>query len=86
MAATGRDGPIGGWLPHWHSSRTVGHGVLYYAFAVLLTSMAATLHASTAAVTGAMTASVLAGAAMGAGRPAATAVLCGHVGTRPVRW
>ena len=44
-------------------TQTVGYGVLYYAFAVLLQPMAATLHASTTAVTGALTASVLAGAA-----------------------
>lgn len=46
-------------------TQTVGYGVLYYAFAVLLAPMAATLHASTAAVTGSLTASVLAGAALG---------------------
>jgi predicted MFS family arabinose efflux permease len=44
-------------------TQTVGYGVLYYAFAVLLHPMAATLHASTTAVTGALTASVLTGAA-----------------------
>ncbi|GIJ52394.1 MFS transporter [Virgisporangium aliadipatigenens] len=43
---------------------TIGYGVLYYAFAVLLRPMADALHASTAAVTGALTASVLAGAVM----------------------
>ncbi|MGC5318707.1 MFS transporter [Micromonospora arida] len=41
---------------------TIGYGTLYYAYAVLLTPMAATLDASTTAVTGALTASVLAGA------------------------
>ncbi|MFG1758299.1 MFS transporter [Micromonospora echinofusca] len=41
---------------------TVGYGVLYYAYAVLLAPMAATLGVSTTAVTGALTASVLAGA------------------------
>ncbi|MGC5309867.1 MFS transporter [Micromonospora zamorensis] len=41
---------------------TIGYGTLYYAYAVLLTPMAATLGASTTAVTGALTASVLAGA------------------------
>jgi predicted MFS family arabinose efflux permease len=45
-------------------TQTVGYGVLYYAFAVLLQPMAETLDASPAAVTAAMTASVLAGAAM----------------------
>ena len=45
-------------------TQTVGYGVLYYAFAVLLHPMAADLHASTTAVTGALTASVLAGAVM----------------------
>jgi MFS family permease len=44
-------------------TQTVGYGVLYYAFAVLLQPMAAALDASPAAVTGALTASVLAGAA-----------------------
>lgn len=41
---------------------TIGYGTLYYAYAVLLTPMAATLRTSTTAVTGALTASVLAGA------------------------
>ncbi|MGN9763792.1 MFS transporter [Micromonospora sp. SD12] len=41
---------------------TVGYGVLYYAYAVLLAPMASTLGVSTTAVTGALTASVLAGA------------------------
>ncbi|MEU4555399.1 MFS transporter [Micromonospora violae] len=41
---------------------TIGYGTLYYAYAVLLTPMAATLGTSTTAVTGALTASVLAGA------------------------
>lgn len=45
-------------------TQTIGYGVLYYAFAVLLHPMAGSLHASTATVTGALTASVLAGAAM----------------------
>ncbi|MEH1129371.1 MFS transporter [Micromonospora sp. CPCC 206061] len=45
-------------------TQTVGYGVLYYAFAVLLQPMADSLHASTATVTGALTASILAGAAM----------------------
>jgi len=44
-------------------TQTVGYGVLYYAFAVLLQPMAASLGASPAAVTGALTASILAGAA-----------------------
>jgi MFS family permease len=43
-------------------TQTVGYGVLYYTFAVLLQPMAASLHASTTAVTGAMTVSVLVGA------------------------
>ncbi|MGW4498252.1 MFS transporter [Micromonospora sp. NPDC004336] len=43
---------------------TVGYGTLYYAYAVLLTPMAASLEASTTAVTGALTASVLASALM----------------------
>ncbi|MEU1689211.1 MFS transporter [Micromonospora sp. NPDC005707] len=43
---------------------TIGYGTLYYAFAVLLGPMAASLGASTTAVTGALTASVLAGALM----------------------
>ncbi|MCX4385794.1 MFS transporter [Micromonospora peucetia] len=41
---------------------TIGYGTLYYAYAVLLNPMAATLGVSTTAVTGALTASVLAGA------------------------
>jgi MFS family permease len=45
-------------------TQTVGYGVLYYAFAVLLQPMAASLHASATVVTGALTASVLAGAVM----------------------
>lgn len=45
-------------------TQTVGYGVLYYAFAVLLHPMASSLQASTATVTGALTASVLAGAVM----------------------
>src|SRR2546430_10807164 len=45
-------------------TQTVGYGVLYYAFAVLLQPMAMTLHAATATVTGALTASVLAGAVL----------------------
>jgi MFS family permease len=45
-------------------TQTVGYGVLYYAFAVLLQPMARTLHASTTVVTGAFTCSVLAGAVM----------------------
>jgi MFS family permease len=45
-------------------TQTVGYGVLYYAFAVLLHPMAVSLRASTTAVTGALTASVLAGAVM----------------------
>ncbi|MDZ5446872.1 MFS transporter [Micromonospora sp. 4G57] len=43
---------------------TVGYGTLYYAYAVLLNPMAASVGASTTAVTGALTASVLSGALM----------------------
>ncbi|GIJ24507.1 MFS transporter [Micromonospora lutea] len=43
---------------------TIGYGTLYYAYAVLLRPMAATLGVSATAVTGALTASVLAGASM----------------------
>jgi predicted MFS family arabinose efflux permease len=51
-------------------TQTVGYGVLQYAFAVLLSPIAADLHASTAAVTGAMTTSIVvsAGAAIPVGR------------------
>jgi MFS family permease len=45
-------------------TQTVGYGTLYYAYAVVLRPIAATLGASTTAVTGALTASVLAGAIM----------------------
>jgi MFS family permease len=45
-------------------TQTVGYGTLYYAFAVLLQPIAASLNASTTAVTGALTCSVLAGATM----------------------
>jgi len=45
-------------------TQTIGYGVLYYAFAVLLRPMAESLGASPAAVTGALTASILAGAAV----------------------
>ncbi|MFI6263205.1 MFS transporter [Micromonospora sp. NPDC051006] len=45
-------------------TQTVGYGTLYYAYAVLLNPMAASLGTPTTAVTGALTASVLAGAAM----------------------
>jgi len=41
----------------------VGYGTLYYAFAVFLTPLSASLHASTTTITGAYTASVLASAA-----------------------
>jgi predicted MFS family arabinose efflux permease len=43
-------------------TQTVGYGVLYYSFAVVLEPMATELNASTAAVTGALTCSILAGA------------------------
>jgi predicted MFS family arabinose efflux permease len=51
-------------------TQTVGYGVLYYAFAVLLTPMTADLHTSTAHATAALTLSVLvaAGAAVPIGR------------------
>ncbi|HEV7896971.1 MAG TPA: hypothetical protein VGP31_03910 [Planosporangium sp.] len=45
-------------------TQTVGHGALYYAFAVLPQPMATDLHASATVVTGALTASILAGAVM----------------------
>jgi MFS family permease len=45
-------------------TQTVGYGVLYYAFSVLLTPMAADLHTSTARVTEALTISVLVAAAV----------------------
>jgi MFS family permease len=46
------------------ATQTVGYGTLYYAFAVLLHPIAATLHASTTVVTGALTAAILSGALM----------------------
>jgi MFS family permease len=46
-------------------SQTVGYGVLYYAFAVLLTPIATDLDTSPAAVTGALTLSILVAAAAG---------------------
>jgi predicted MFS family arabinose efflux permease len=51
-------------------SQTVGYGVLFYAFSVLLTPIAHDLHTSTAAVTGALTTSIVVAAA--------TAVPCGR--------
>jgi MFS family permease len=45
-------------------SQTIGYGTLYYAFAVLLTPLAADLGVTTTAVTGAYTASILTGAAL----------------------
>ncbi|WP_239160232.1 MFS transporter [Virgisporangium ochraceum] len=45
-------------------TQTVGYGVLYYSFAVLMRPIAVTLQVSTATVTGAMTCSILAGAVM----------------------
>src|SRR5438132_13890316 len=72
-AAVAAQHGVGGPLPGFHGWRivaafavtqTVGYGVLYYAFAVLLQPMAHTLHASTTVVTGAYTCSVLAGAVM----------------------
>jgi MFS family permease len=44
-------------------TQTVGYGVLFYAFPVLLVPIAADLHTSTATVTGAATLSILVGAA-----------------------
>lgn len=74
QAVTGRSvgGPpgCGGAFHGWRMvaalavTQTIGYGVLYYAFAVLLLPLSRSLHASTVAVTGALTASVLAGAAM----------------------
>ncbi len=45
-------------------TQTIGYGTLYYAFAVLLTPLAADLGATTTAVTGAFTASILIGAVL----------------------
>jgi predicted MFS family arabinose efflux permease len=45
------------------ATQTVGYGALFYVYAVILTPMAATLHASRTAVAGALTCSLLAGAA-----------------------
>lgn len=45
------------------ASQTVGYGVLYYAFSVLIDPIAADLNASTAAVTGALTTSIVIAAA-----------------------
>lgn len=64
---TARDGRVfyGWWIVAALAvTQTVGYGVLYYAFAVLLVPMATALHTSTTAVTGAYTASVLAGAVL----------------------
>lgn len=74
-AATLAASPHGGrsrspWLiPGLAVTQTVAYGVLYYAFSVLLTPIAAELHTSTAAVTGALTTSVVvaAGAAVPVG-------------------
>jgi predicted MFS family arabinose efflux permease len=46
-------------VPVFAVTQTVGYGVLYYAFSVLLTPMTADLHTSTARITGALTMSVL---------------------------
>jgi predicted MFS family arabinose efflux permease len=58
--------PFHGWriVAALAVTQTVGYGVLYYSFAVLLRPIAATLQVTTAAVTGALTGSILAGAAM----------------------
>jgi MFS family permease len=45
-------------------TQTVGYGTLYYAFAVLLTPLAADLHTSSTVVTGAFTANVLTAATL----------------------
>ena len=45
-------------------SQTVGYGVLFYAFSVLLTPIAHDLHATTAAITGALTVSIVVAAAV----------------------
>jgi predicted MFS family arabinose efflux permease len=50
-------------VPALAVTQTVGYGVLQYAFPVLLSPIAADLHASTAAVTGAMTTSIVVSAA-----------------------
>jgi MFS family permease len=64
--AGGRRRPFHGWriVAALSVTQTVGYGILYYAFAVLLQPMAGTLHASTTAVTGAFTCSILAGAVL----------------------
>jgi MFS family permease len=72
--ATVAGGPhVGGRRPLFHGWRivaalavtqTVGYGILYYTFAVLLQPMTNTLRISTTAVTGAFTCSILAGAVM----------------------
>jgi MFS family permease len=68
-AGSGRPGG-NGVFPGWRIvaalavTQTVGYGVLYYAFAVLLQPIAADLHASTTVVTGALTASILAAVVM----------------------
>lgn len=46
-------------VPVFAVTQTVGYGVLYYAFSVLLTPMTADLHTSTAQITGALTVSVM---------------------------
>jgi MFS family permease len=62
------DRPVGGhhgWriVAALAVTQTIGYGVLYYSFAVLLRPMTETLGASPPAVTGALTAAILAGAA-----------------------
>lgn len=47
------------------ATQTVGYGVLYYAFSVLLTPIATDLHTSASAVTGAFTVSIVVSAAVG---------------------
>lgn len=58
--------PFHGWLivAALSVTQTVGYGVLYYPFAVLLRPIAVTMRVSTTTVTGAMTCSILAGAVM----------------------
>ena len=64
----GRNGP--GLVPVLAVTQTVGYGVLYYAFAVLIAPMAVELHTDTVHLSAALTISVLvaAGAAVPVGR------------------
>lgn len=69
IRAGGRSG-VRGLVAMFAVTQTVGYGVLYYAFSVLLVPIATDLRASPAAITGALTTSVLvaAGAAIPVGR------------------